>query len=48
MDKAKADLLKAKELAPQDKAIQKDLAQIAQWEKDQEAKTKQLYQNMFK
>jgi len=48
MDKAKADLLKAKELAPQDKAIQKDLVLIAQWEKDQEAKTRQLYQNMFK
>lgn len=48
MEKAKSDLLKAQELAPADKGVAQQLLLVAKWERDQEAATKAVYQNMFK
>eukprot|EP01127_Copromyxa_protea_P003959 TRINITY_DN1371_c0_g1_i4.p2 TRINITY_DN1371_c0_g1~~TRINITY_DN1371_c0_g1_i4.p2 ORF type:complete len:188 (+),score=48.65 TRINITY_DN1371_c0_g1_i4:28-564(+) len=47
-DKAKADYLKWKELSTtQDKLVEANLRRIALWEKQEEERSKKVYQNMF-
>jgi len=47
IEKARADLLRAKELAPDDKEVKNELSLLEKKEKQQDSKQKQFYAKMF-